>query len=411
MNDETRNNRIATMISVGLVISVIHQPNQPLLKYLFLPVIGNLLVIMGCVMFLMKQKTIDLGSKWLWIPLAVISGSIVLRPIYATVTNQTQWGMNQEWAGAGYGIALFGLYLTARKLGAKIFNIFTPAIIIASISIVIFGFINRGIKTGGLVSITNYDIATGFLIFGLVVSALQKRWWLSAIVLVGLFFTGADEAIFVTGVLLVVIIAREVIDIKTHPFAVHVSIPDTMWLPIAAILFTLLVTIPLNIPQELYKPTLLKLEQVKNAIALPDGVTQKTEVVTGVVTGQGITYETKDLTRGELLNEATGYRWLTYWKLSAIKPLGYGYNINNFYRGIPHNVVLIIIEQIGILAALAWLWVAGYGLLKTKWKYAWVAVLTLSVFDHFMWTQAAFWVWGLAGVSSNSEIIKDWIYK
>ena len=85
-----------------------------------------------------------------------------------------------------------------------------------------------------------------------------------------------------------------------------------------------------------------------------------------------------ELNDDERLELATGYRWLTHWRISEIKPFGHGFIVTEFYKGIPHNIILIIIEQVGILGALAWLFVIGYCLIKTKWKYALILQERLS---------------------------------
>ena len=381
------------------MLSAIHQPNQPFIQYLFLPVIGSLLVLMGSSLCLVKQKSIRFGHKAIWIPLAIICASIVLRPIYAMVTGQSQWGLSDEWASAGYGLGLFALYLSSRSLGWRVFSVFTPAIIVTSLSTVIFGLSNPGVKTGGIISITNYDITTGFLVFGLMVSCLQHRWWLSAITLVGLFFTGADEAVFVVGVIFLVVLVRKDWSRK-------------LLLPIGALLLVIMLTLPLGIPQKLYYPTYVKLYQARLALTIDNGKQDGMEVAM-LAPSMKKGYETTLMTRDELIDEALGYRWLTYWKISPLKPLGYGYNINHFYIGIPHNTNLIIVEQVGVLASVAWLWIVVYGIAKSRWKYIWASVFLLSIFDHFLWTQASFWFWALAGASQMvvSASGSDLIYK
>ena len=364
--------RCSAVIGIGLVLSVIHQPDQPFLNLLFLPVIGNLLVIFGAGVIVANTSKFSLGPKALWIPLAVISGSIILRPLYALLTNQSQWGMNAEWAGAGYGAALFALYLASRYLGERIFKAFIPAVIIASASMVWWGLSHPGVKGGGIVSVTNYDIIVGFLVFGWVVSG-RHRWWLAPIVLVGLYFTGSPEALFVGGVLGVVVLVRQ-------------DWSKRLALVVACLVGIVALTVPFGIPQQLYS------------------------YAWGLISAGWLALGFTGTERDALLNVATGHRWLEYWVLSPIRPLGYGYNINNFYYGIPHNVVLIIIEQVGVVAAIAWVWVVGWGVWKSKWKYAWVAIIALSFWDHYVWTQMGLYLWCLAGASSSSKIESDKIF-
>ena len=97
--------------------------------------------------------------------------------------------------------------------------------------------------------------------------------------------------------------------------------------------------------------------------------------------------------------------------LHHITFLGHGFSTSTIGGGIIHNVPLIIMYQVGPLAAAAWLFVTVFCLVKTKWKYAWVAIMAASVFDHYLWTQFAPWWWSLAGVSTASTIDNDLIFK
>ncbi len=390
-------------IGIGLILFVIHNPNQWLIetKLLFLPSIGLMIIFFFASNYLLDKtitfdkknkklvfKKIDLGSKWVWIPLAIIVVSIVAQLDFANII---------------IALGFFVLYLVSREIGDKIFKPFAIAVIIAGISM-IYGFIVTGGKSGGIISPGNYDMATGFLVFGFLISSLNKRWWLSAITIIGLFFTGADEAIFACVVIAVVVILRGDYNKK-------------ILLPIGALILLLAICTPLGITQTLYLPTVEKVAATKEVIEetpvaqalnkiVPDIITAKIESVKpSIEQYNNIEEETA------YLDKATGYRLLGYWSLSDIKPIGYGFNMWQFYKGILHNVPLIIIEQIGIIGALAWCIVCIYCLIKTKWKYAWIGFLALGVFDHFTWTMAAPWFWVLAGVSSSSNINNDFIFK
>lgn len=101
-------------------------------------------------------------------------------------------------------------------------------------------------------------------------------------------------------------------------------------------------------------------------------------------------------------------RWLVIRdSFAEFEPLGEGYNLTEFSVRTVHNVPLVIVQQLGwpgILAGLAWLWVAVWCLAKTRWKYVWVGIIALGVFDHFVWTQMAPIFWATVGASMvNSE--------
>tara|TARA_Y100000310_G_scaffold76443_1_gene72927 strand:+ start:4323 stop:5594 length:1272 start_codon:yes stop_codon:yes gene_type:complete len=398
------NRLTAYIIGFGLVISLINlQANQILwFKYGSFSQIGFLIsiIFLGFYLSNMKREEINLDNKLLWIPLCIIAGIIIIRPIYAWSIKESHWGLYTEIAGAGYALYLIALYIISKRIGTNIIKPFTIGVIIISISIIILGILNPGIKNGGLISNSNYNIATGFLIFGVLISSIKKQWWLSAIAIIGLYFTGADEAIFSIGILGLAILIRKDFSRK-------------LLLPIGALTLTLLICTPLGITQKLYLPTIIKTAATKELLEntligealnkiIPDTVTKTLDNVT-LVRKETDTTEV-------ILNEMTGFRWLDH-RISSIKPLGYGYNINFFYWGIPHNTPLIILEQIGVIPMLAWLWVVGYGIIKTRYKYAWISIGSLSVFDHFIWTQAAPWFWLLAGISNSNNIGNDLIFR
>lgn len=369
----------AWIIGTGIMLMAIHTrlltiTDSKGVTWLFLPQIGLMCAMMLTLVYVaMSYKKITLGSKFIWIPLLVIVGSIITSVVWQFAEgNIGLWDMTSK---AFFGVFLFCLYLTARNMGQELFKPFTIATVIVSISCIAYGVVYFGHKTGGLASPTNYDMATGLLIIGTVVSVVKRQWWLWAITLVGLSFTGADEAIFAVVVLVIALIIRR-------------DWSKKILLPIGIVVILFIFGLSTGALQKLYQPTV-------------DKVVAFTQVIRGNHT------ESTD----KLMDIATGFRWTTYWKLSPIKPFGYGYNIDYFYPGIPHNVVLIIIEQIGIAGAIAWLFVILYCLIKTKWKYAFIAILSLSVFDHFIWTQVATWEFAIIGVASASKINSDLIFR
>jgi len=351
------------LIGTGLILFVVNQPNQPLMNVMLISNLGLLLIYLGIMWSISKIKNIrelTLGSRWVYIPLLIIVASIIISSLMS--------GASNKFALALFAPTLFALYVLGRYYGEVIFKPFLYGVIIVSTSLVIGGIINPGIKQGGLISPTNYDMATGFLVFGALVCVWKKqRWWITTIALVGLFFTGAEEAMFAVAVVCLTILIRR-------------DWSKRLLLPIAVVLLCLVIATPLGVIGKLY------------------------ESVSGRV---------EDATEGNWL-QATGYRLTGNWMLSDLEPFGTGYYVSwddDYIGKIPHNVPLIIVEQIGIAGALAWCVVAGYCLIKTKWKYAWIGLLSLCVFDHFIWSMCAPWFWVLAGVSTASDIKNDYIFK
>jgi hypothetical protein len=358
------------LIGLGIILFIIHNVNQPFIHYLFLPQLGFGLILIGVIQYIMpknKLVQLDLGSKHIWIPMLVIIASATLRLIVAPNMDTI--------ASILFLVVMFGLYLTARHYGASLFKFLAIAVVIEAVSLVIMGW--SGTRTGGLLSSSNYDIATGFLVFGAVVSISKKQWLVVMIALVGLFFTGADEAILAVGILGIAVLIRE-------GFSKKLLITASVFATVAIIGF-------FAIPS-LYLGTVSKVAEVLNIPEL-------------VIQAEANRYP-------DIVNYFFNNRIrVIQAAMSDIQPLGHGLNLTNFTFWTVHNIPLIIVDQLGITAAIAWLWTTIYCLIKTKWKYAWIAIITLGLLDHFIWTQAAPWWWVLAGVSTASTIKKDWIFK
>jgi len=285
-------------------------------------------------------------------------------------------------------------------------------VILASLGTVVLAVVNPGIRNGGLISPTNYDLTTIFIVFGVLVSPKQHRWWLTGVAVTGLFFTGAETALFAVGVLLLVVVARK-------------DWSRRLWLPVACLASLLVICTPFSITQKLWSPAYHKVAALVKVPFADNTVTNPMTYNNGVaIVVQNVT------DRQELLDTATNLRWLHYWKLSPIKPLGYGYNINYFYMpgdaetgnmtaalekagvtgGIPHNVVLVIIEQLGVIALGAWLVIVYKGF-RSGWTYAWIGYVVLGIWDHELWTVAAPLMFILAGTSSANPVKEDYIYR
>ncbi len=335
----------------------------------FLPSFGYAIWILGTLMFLTWDadwRKLDWGDKKVLIPLAII---VVSMGISGIVSNDS-W--NDRISPLFMGVFLFALYLTSRNLGATMFRAFIPFVIILAVTVVINGLLNPGEWTGGL--ITNYCAAAGFLVLGTVVNQGKWQWVLLAVMLVGLFFVGALEAVFIVVVLGIVVILR-------------CDLSSRFLITIGSLAFLVGLWVTLGYLTPLY-------EGNHNLAVLFD-------LLSGRI----------PLTADALRLLTTG-RWpVIVAALKDITFLGHGYSLSTTAGRIVHNTPLIIMHQIGPLAAISWLFVTIYCLLKTKWKYAWAAVLAVCVFDHYLWTQFAPYWWALVGVSTSSTIQSDLIFR
>lgn len=351
------------LIGIGLILFVVNQPNFTLNQFILISNIGLLLIYMGLIIFCLRveKEKLSLGSRWVYIPLLVIVVSMIISTMQSEAENKT--------ALIGFAPTLFALYLAGRYYGKQLFKPFIYGVIIASVSMVIHGILNPGIKQGGIISPTNYDIATGFLVFGAFVCMIRRQYIIVTIVLIGLFFTGADEALFSGAVLAITVLIRR-------------DWSKRLLIPVAALIILLSVCTPIGITQDLYRPAYEKLQ--------------------AAITGDWYEATNERVGEGGNLN------------IAPVNIFGKGYFVSwdDTYRyKIPHNVPVIVFDQIGIFGGIAWIIATAYCLIKTKWRYAWIAVLSLCVFDHYIWTQAGAWWWVLAGVSTASNIKGDRIFR
>ena len=312
-----------------------------------------------------NKEKLELGERKIWIPLAILAFSPTLT--FFTDPNY------RALSGAFLGGCLFGFYLLSKRYGSRILNIFAPFVIIEAISVVIQGTIFQpGQNIGGLISPTNWDAATGFMVFGTLVYSGKHKWILVTIAAIGLYFTGAPEAIVAIGV-----------------FALTFSIRKDFGKKLAislSIIFTVV----------------LLWSAFGSGIELYERVWDKTSAATS----------------GDMEEWNSGWdNKLHDYKRAIIDitPFGHGYEIYHYksFTGIHtiHNVPLVILDQVGIFAFLSWIWVTGYCLIKTEWKYAWIGFLSVCAFDHYCWTTFAPYWWLLVGVTLVHPIKNDMIFK
>lgn len=373
METAKSNRRWAIVLGIGLALFPIHNlwltevtsiKNQ---ATLFLPAIGAVIWMLVPLLYLVKRwEKLDLGDKKIYIPLIIISLSM---GISGFINGE---GLYDKFSPLFMGIVLIFVYIVSRKLGSDIFLALIPLVIIgASVSIII-GLINPGFSGGGL--ITNYCASAGYLIFGALVNQGRLQWALLIIALIGVFFIGALEAVFILGILGITLLIRRDFSKKFYIlFGVGVGLVG-LW----ALLGYLT---PLY--QGNYNIQAL-IELIKGNITL----------------------------NGETLRMLTTGRWeIIVGALKNTTIFGHGYSLSTTEGQIVHNIPLIISHQIGPLAAITWLFLTVYCAFKTKWKYAWIGLMAMCVFDHYIWTQFTPYWWVLIGVSTTSDIKNDLIFR
>ena len=373
MEPAKSNYKWALLIGLGLALFPIHNlwltevTSIGDMPTFFLPAIGAVMWILGVLFFIQdKWQNLNLGDKKIYIPLIIIVASMGLSGF---INGES---IGDKVAPLFMGGALFASYVVSRNLGVSIFRMLIPFVWLGVLISIVVGIFNPGVPSGGL--ITNYCASAGFLIFGAIVNQGKWQWLLLAVISIGLFFIGALEVVFIVGVTGIVILLRR---------------DYNKYLLISIGILTIIVII------WLLSGNLIPLYKGNNNLVI------LYEVVIGKVP---ITME--------IMNTMTSQRWEVY--IEAIERfnfIGYGYSLELSQGRNIHNVPLNIMDQIGILAAISWVWLSVYCAIKTKWHYAWIAILAMSVWDHYLWTQFGPYFWSLIGVSTTSTIKSDMIFR
>jgi hypothetical protein len=209
----------------------------------------------------------------------------------------------------------------------------------------------------------------GYILIAIALFTHKYRWILAGLSLLAMFLTASPEAVFVLPFIGIAILIRKDWS-KKLLFVI---------IPVAILAIILLST---GYLQSVYK---YSIDVAKDSPVL----SQNADESYGM--GQRI----------RIIREAA----------ENFKPFGDGYSVTNFQTKTVHNIPLIIIQQLGIpgiIAALAWLWISFYCLFKTKYKYVWIIIIALSVFDHYIWTQLTPWWWvaiGITTVNNGNDLI------
>jgi hypothetical protein len=298
-------------------------------------------------------KSWDWGSKWVYIPLLTFLGIAILRlAIYHSVN---------EVATVSFFLIAIALYLISRKMGREIVKVLIPFLIIEVACIVVMALINRGEIASGFIG--QYNRAVGFMVYIALLNQGRYQWILVGIATLAIILTGALEGLIIIAALGVVILIRK-------------DWGKRLWVPLALITVFLLPALFMGDIKNLYSPGVEHLYM--------DNVEVNT-----FLNGRVIVYK-----------EA----------IENISILGHGYVNSLFNASTVHNVPLIVFDQLGILAGIAWIVITGYCLIKTKWKYLWIAIIVMGLFDHFVWTGLAPLYFVAVGLTT-SESTNDYIFK
>jgi len=346
---------LGVIICLGLALLTTWSQDIYTNDLIYPPSVGIVLIIIGSLLYVsLIWREIRFGDWRLYVPLLVIAVSIALSGILN----------GRAISDATVALGMVALFLFAQREAKALSKFFMWFTIASAAGVVAFQVVNPGVRTGGyLVSVNNYNLIIGVLVLGTLLSPERHRWWLSAVSGAGMLLTGSDEGLFVGAVLVVTMLVK-------RDWGMKILLPVTV-IGIVAVICTLT-----GVTQKLYQTTVERVDAVSEAAG-----------------------STTD--RNSQLLVATGYRIGGNWKLDPLRPFGYGYDMTPHNNAVPHNVALVVIQQSGVLAVLAWVAVVVYlGAVRKKW-YLVVAMLALGVFDCFIWTQMLPWWIVAVGVTTT----------
>lgn len=328
------------------------------------------------------RKRITLGSKYIYIPLLVIVFSMLLSNyIRFTNDNNITWFIGSSYLPFYF---LF-VYMACRVLGKEVFKPFGVAVIILALVVIYHAlFIHYGERSGVLLD--NYNLATALLIIGSAFFAFKGQYYVALIGVIGSLFTGAPEGLVALACLIVVFIIKKAITKK-----VIIGACITVVILLIGI-FPCKYTLLLNAQA---------VSLVSNSVfhKIPEFAIPSLE------------YQNPDMLRENEYKSDADYllhgRVTTVTdKINELKPFyGSGYVLMpiNWIDYPIYNIPLVVAQQTGILSALAWLFVTIYCLVKTKWVYAFVAIIGYALLDHQIYCQLGLWWWALIGVATSNE--------
>ena len=335
---------LTIILGLGLALIPIHRCGNVFWAIGFALV---LIAVAGIIVLRIREHKLSLGPKCVYIPLAII----VLSMLMSDCT----------WEVRLLGVSLLTIYVASVNLKHEL-KLLVPAVVIGCASIVVCNVV-AGVRTGGMYSPNNYNIAVGAIVVGSLLCKIKHQWILVSVVLIGLAFSGAEEALVALTFLGITLIIRR-------------DWSRRLLLSAGVLVLVVLACAPSGVLGQLWHTNRVEAASQNNWEAVWEGR-------------------------------------LEAWKnaVTDIKPFGYGYTPFYVRYSSIHSVPLRILYETGPLASLAWLFVVGYVMVKTKRKYIPTAIIALSLFDHMLWTQLSVYTFTAIGIAMRDDDVGDLIFK
>lgn len=218
-------------------------------------------------------------------------------------------------------------------------------------------------------------IPVGFLV-------LPGKWkWLLIIPLVGVFFTGDHWTWIALAVVFIIALVRQEVLLLTNT---QKFLPKGLVLPALILVILVLVGLQVGFFERLYRAS----------------------DILATITGKAPT---------EISEKISTLSFRTTVTLDALKntaPLGHGVQFdttkeeNNRYNGMVHNVPVMIWDDLGPLAGLAWIFLIFRAIVKSRTnRYVLLYIFIASLFGYWFWWPLglSFFTWLVLGMSEPSR--------
>ncbi len=312
----------------------------------------TVMIVVSIVVVLYNTDKLKSLNKWVFVPLGLLT--------VLCIVNGTEYGRF-------YVIGLSCLAVSVVILGKDVLKPLGIGVIVGSISVVAIAIGSGFLRTGGMYHVSNYNLAFGTLVFGALLWRFKYQWIVVSIAVIGSLFTGADEFLVVLVIVGIVALARRDFSKKLLLIVSVGSICGILLVTPAGRLWT---------------------SAVATVLGSGDQKTQTWVEKNWNYRLEGIDNALQNLTINDTGNAE-----------------------NNTKQTTAHNTELRVLYDLGPLGLALWLWLVLYGLIKTSWKYLFVGILAMSVFDHFVWTQLSPYFFVAVGVCTTMNEQRDLMFR
>lgn len=352
---------IECLLGVGLTLLIFHQNT-------YLPMLGYGLIYLGIVIQIIRY--IKLARTGIKIKIPNLNFLIPFLVLLGVTAIQFSLDIS-NFPSLLFMVTVILVFLLASNLKPNTFNPLIVLGMVLGISAIIKGSMGN---TDYNPMTAGYNMTTAILILSCSLTRWKYRWILITIALPGAIMTGANEAI----VALVLVTVYFVITNLNHP--------AKSFKFLAPIVALLLIILPLSLT-------------VGNSSETFKRLPIRLEAAYAVVSGNNTENN---------LNMVFHERVEPYKKvISNIIPIGHGYDPQDADYNSIHSVPLRVLYELGPIGLLTWLWIISYGFFKTKWKYTFLIIFSLTLFDSLMWSYLALWLPAICGIVSNNPNNSD----